>query len=360
MRQLENKASGLRSAIAKRARRKILEREKRRVIRHGAIPRPHLARPGRTTYVRVVAPEELDLFGRKDFRSGAVAFLSRIRKLSRRPNSGVHIDLSQVTAMWAPTAVMIRAEIDRAVAGSRVERPFICTRPRNARMDEVFAQIGLYESIDLVCELDSDRDDVKHWRFATGVLSEGRKGGSLLEEYSGRLADRLQRGLYDGIVEAMTNTVQHAYLGHDGKRLRHMIGKRWWLLSQERDGLLTVTIGDLGIGISESLPRSKTFTVEAVRQFLKGNGLSNNDANAIRAAVELGSTRTKILTRGRGLHDIVEAANLSDGGRVMIGSNRGVFTVADGKGNARNYDESVRGTVIWWVVRIADNEQDGA
>jgi len=255
---------------------------------------------------------------------------------------------------------MIRAEIDRAIAGTRVAKPFLCVRPDDDRMDEVFAQIGLYDSIDEPCEVNSDRDDVKHWRLATGVLSEGEQGGSMLESYKGRLADRLERGLYEGIVEAMTNTVHHAYEGSHGNRLRHMIGKRWWLLSQERDGLLTVAICDLGIGIAESLPRSGTFTVDAVRQFLKGNGLSSNDANAIRAAVELGNTRTKIAGRGRGLHDIVEAANLSAGGSVMIGSNRGVFTVADGKSYARNFDDSVRGTIIWWVVRIADNEQDGA
>ena len=311
---------------------------------------------GRIAYVRVEAPASLDLFGSAQLRSRVMNFLRQIRRNSRRKNIGIRLDLSRVTEMWSPTALMIRAEVDRAMAGAANAKPFQCTRPVDHRMDEVFAQIGLYETIGLSCDVSSDRDDVKHWRLATGVLSEGVKGGSLLEEYKGRLADQLERGLYEGIVEAMTNTVHHAYEGPQGYELRHKIGRRWWLLSQERDGILTLAICDLGIGISESLPRSGTFSVEAVRDVLRGLGLARTDASAIQAAIELGRTRTNIQGRGRGLHDIVEAANLSPRGRVMIGSNRGVFTATEGKTYARNFGESICGTLIWWVVQISDNE----
>ncbi|WP_066827630.1 hypothetical protein [Sphingomonas mali] len=344
------------AARAKRERRRRWQVEKRR-IKRGGLPRIGALGAGKITYVRVAAPPILDLFGTK-YRPQAAGFLHQIRRHSRQQNVGIRLDLSRVTAMWSPTALRIRAEIDRALACRANPKPFLCIRPVDHKMDEVFAQIGIYEAIGLKCDISSKRDDVMHWRLATGVLSEGVKGGSLLEQYEGRLAEGLKRGLYGGIIEAMTNTVQHAYEGRDGEALRHNIGKRWWLLSQERNDILTVAICDLGIGISESLPRSGTFSVEAVTDMLKGLGIARTDANAIRAAIELGRTRTNIKGRGRGLHDIVEAVNLSEAGRVMIGSNRGMFTTTEGKSYARNFGDSVPGTIIWWTVGITDDEQD--
>jgi hypothetical protein len=217
-------------------------------------------------------------------------------------------------------------------------------------------QVGIYTT-DEGHLPEADREDVKHWRFATGVASEGVKGGTMLAGYEGRLAEGLTSDLYAGIVEAMTNTVHHAYPDEGGRDLRRFIGKRWWAISQERDGELSISICDLGIGIPRSLPRSATFTSATVRAAWKALGLDSSDASAIRVAVELGRTSTGQKGRGRGLAEIVAAANLSAEGRVLISSNKGVFTSFDGKTHAYNHAQSIRGTLIHWTVRIADQGQ---
>jgi hypothetical protein len=191
---------------------------------------------------------------------------------------------------------------------------------------------------------------------ASGVATEGEKGGSILEAYQGRLAENLTSDLYAGIVEAMTNTIHHAYAGQIGKELGRFIGRRWWALSQERDGELTVAICDLGIGIPRSLPRSASFSNSTVRAVWKALGLDSSDASAIKVALELGRTSTGQRGRGRGLSEIVEAADLSDGGRVLISSNKGVFVSVDGDSYARNHSHSIHGTLIHWTVRISDRE----
>jgi len=215
-------------------------------------------------------------------------------------------------------------------------------------------QIGVYTQEHEMPE--ASRDDVRHWRSATGVASEGEKGGSILQAYEGRIADKLTSDLYNGIVEAMTNTVHHAYQGQHGEELKKFIGRRWWALSQERDGELTVAICDLGIGIPASLPRSATFESATVRALWTKLGLDRSDASAIKVAIELGRTSTGQVGRGRGLSEIVDAANLSEEGRVLISSNKGVFVSTDGTSYANNHSHSIRGTLIHWAVRIAGDE----
>ena len=345
------KSIGATTAERRRFSRRVWTAEKRRILRGGA-PRRHLARQGRVFWIKVKAPGMIDVFNAQN-RVATVNFFADLRANSRRAGVGIIVDLSDVRSIRPTGAVMLLAELDRLFRGQSAGtiRMFA---PDDPIVDAVMCQIGIYESARPLAE--AERDDVRHWRSASGVASEGEKGGSILEAYEGRLADNLTSDLYAGIVEAMTNTVHHAYAGPQGKDLKRFIGRRWWMLSQERDGELTVAICDLGIGIPRSLPRSSTFSSGAVRKIWRTLGLDNSDASAIRVAVELGRTSTGQKGRGRGLSEIVEAANLSEDGRVLISSNKGVFVSVEGKSYAHNHSHSIRGTLIHWTVRIADRE----
>lgn len=343
---------GARSAARKRWQRDIWSREQRRV-RRGGKPDPRYARIGRLIWLIAKAPTKLDIYDARD-RGLTSSFLKDLREGTRRHGVGLTIDLSGITKITPTGAVLLLAEIDRALAGQEPQTLRI-VRCRDPIVDAVMCQIGIYETGEAPTP-EADRDDVKHWHHATGVASEGEKGGSILEAYEGRLAGDLTSDLYAGIVEAMTNTVHHAYRGEIGTDLRRFIGKRWWALSQEREGELTIAFCDLGIGIPRSLPRSSTFERPVVQAMWKSLGLDRSDANAIKVAVELGRTSTGQQGRGRGLSEIIEAANLSPGGRVLISSNRGVFVSVDGKAHSHDHSHSIRGTLIHWTVRFDDGD----
>lgn len=271
----------------------------------------------------------------------------------------VVLDLSRIARMRPSGAVLLLAEVDRALAKPGGAKRITVRRPQNDVVDQVMQQIGIYERLGIACSTAPSDESVVHWRAATGVISDGVTGGTILLNYDGRLADGLTRGLYDGVVEAMTNTVQHAYDGSIGSRLKHGLGRRWWMLSHERDNLLTVAICDLGIGIPRSLPRSKTFALSDVKTLWRKLGLNTSDASAIEVAIRLGETRTGQKGRGKGLAEIVEAVNLSDSGGVFISSNRGVLSCAPGKRHVtRNTPHSIHGTLIHWSVPIS-GETDG-
>lgn len=341
---------GRRSADKKKHRRRIWSAEKARVNR-GGNRNPKFIVRGRVLVVRVRAPKDIDV-GIESKRHATVEFLRKIRMHSARTDRRVVLDFSQVERIYPAGAVLLVAEVHKALSipGSLLQ----ARRCRAKLVDEVLQQIGVYSGLGIQCEEEPSSESVIHWRQASGVLAEGSAGGTILENYQGRLAEGLTRGIYDGMVEAMTNTIHHAYADDvpGGSELRKHIGKRWWVLSEERDGMLTVVIADLGVGIARSLPRSKTYDSKTVREFWRNAGLDRSDGSAIAVAVRLGRTRTEAKERGRGLADIVEAVNLSDQGSVLICSNRGNFSASKGKERVHTSDDSIHGTLVHWKVPI--------
>lgn len=331
--------------------RRIWSAEVRR-LKNGGRPDLKRARPGKIVLVRVKAPAFFSL-QRSNFYPKSARFLSRLREAAAQPGCGVMIDCTSIEKIFPNAAVMLLAEIDRALARARPGHVRII-RPQDPIIDAVLNQIGIYERLAMSCDTkESGHESVRHWRVATGVKSLGAEGGTMLEKYSGRLAAGLEKGLYEGIAEAMTNTVHHAYLTNEGEALSYRIGRRWWLLSQEHDGKLTVAFCDLGIGIPKSLPHSKSFAPEKIREFLQKVGIGSGDVGAIEAAIELGQTRTGEKGRGKGLSEIVEAVNRSAEGGVIIVSNRGRYIAGEGKKILENLSQSVRGTLITWSVPMS-------
>jgi len=345
------------SAQNKRHDRELWRKEKARIGRGGK-PNPKRNRTGKLFFVRITAPERMNIGGNQD-RAGTTSFLSQIRKHSGKPDVGIHLDFANTLLMFPSGAVLLIAELDRAFGMGTKKNQIKISPPADNVVDEVLQQIGIYERLGISRPVKPQSENVIHWRAATGVLSEGAKGNSIIEGHEGRLADGISKGLYSGIVEAMTNTIHHAYIGPIGGRLKFGIGKRWWMLSQERDGVLTIAICDLGIGISKSLPRSKTYSFESVKKLWKTLRLDNSDKSAILVAIELGKTRTGQKGRGRGLAEIVEAVNLSAKGSVYIASNKGAASFNKTKNSAFNHSRSIRGTLIHWQVPVVEKNESG-
>ncbi|MEL7707444.1 hypothetical protein AAG593_04895 [Citromicrobium bathyomarinum] len=279
-------------------------------------------------------------------------FLKQLRDTAETPNANILLDFSPTEAIASSGAVFLIGELDRALAN---QKTLIQARRSSVPLvEEVLQQIGIYEKLGIECDINPTSESVIHWQVASGTLAEGDKSGTILESYEGRLPEGLTKGLYDGLVEAMTNTIHHAYPDNaEGRRRRRNLGRRWWMLSQERDGELTVAICDLGIGIPRSLPRSKTYEANTVREFWRNTGLDQSDASAISVAVQIGRTRTGLKQRGFGLADIVSSANEAVNGRVLITSNKGIFVAKDGDDSVYNHRRSVNGTLIHWAVPIA-------
>lgn len=129
-------------------------------------------------------------------------------------------------------------------------------------------------------------------------------------------------------------------------------GKGWWLFAEYSDeGVVYLSVCDLGIGIRQTLPLVGTWTqrrIEAVLQRLGAN--TGLDAKYIKAAIELGATRTGRNNRGKGLHEMLELVVAAKSGGLRIFSDRGMFTHSGNTGVEKilDYEKSIMGTLIQW------------
>ena len=328
-----------RASRARRRKRKSLHRrEKRRPVLVAG--RVTLSFPG-TLRVRVRQAHE-----------DVVPLLRKMGMLVLGRRTPVHLDFSYTRTLTVEGALLLAAEVDRTVQLARFASPLTCTPPKANKARQVLQQIGLFERIGHTIDVRAESEDVVHWRTAKGGPTDAEVAGEFVEPYQGSMATAASRGLYAGMVEAMTNSVDHAYTGRRADGYDHMPVFNWWLFSQEREGMLTVVLCDLGIGIPKSLPLTQEATLlQGVLSHLSG---ANSDARAIQAALEIGKTQTGKAQRGKGLADILRVVDRSDDGQLFILSNRGGYSrrkhageVTDGTFRLKS---SICGTIIGWRI----------
>lgn len=188
--------------------------------------------------------------------------------------------------------------------------------------------------------------------FATdGLGSEGKKYEDVVgEKYETRISQITNR-LYLGITEAMTNSIQHAYIAQRADKLNVSEEKPgyWWMFSQEKDGWLTIVFCDLGVGIPNTLPLKDPNLWQRLCELL---GRNPNDAEAVEEATKPQTSRTLQKHRGKGLRQICEIVESNDGATLIIHSNRGCYTLAKSGGRNTEFSDSILGTLISWRLPL--------
>ncbi|MCF7971316.1 MAG: ATP-binding protein, partial [Methylococcaceae bacterium] len=143
------------------------------------------------------------------------------------------------------------------------------------------------------------------------------------------------------------NTIHHAYKGAETKE--------WRMFAQHKNGILTVSICDLGMGIPKSLRRKPELKelLSSPLQVAK----KKRDTSLIDIAVESSRSKTKLPHRGKGLKDMLDLVKSGTLGGFRIFSARGVFNynVLDKKESGRDYKSTINGTIIEWQISLEDN-----
>jgi hypothetical protein len=224
-------------------------------------------------------------------------------------------------------------------------------------------------SIKIKMDSSSFDESVKCWAYTSGSNSEVTSETKDIVKDLGQLftdSTQYTRGWFKVITEAMTNSHHHAYLEPRFEDLPTDISlKKWWLFGKEVDGVLTVCICDLGVGIPRSLKENtknvnpgwfdvlKNYVQELRKKY-------NEDSALIKAAIEIGKTRTNLPNRGKGLSQIIHElkklpnANVS----VSILSNNGGFMSKSLKFTDSiliPFNDSIHGTIITWKVHMSPN-----
>ena len=190
--------------------------------------------------------------------------------------------------------------------------------------------------------------------MAKGHEVLGEKYDIILGKYDGIITPALQGELYAGLTEAMTNAHHHAYIAKRSDGIASPKNyKPWWMFSQEKNGMLSVVFCDLGVGIPNSLPYSDDEGWRKWYLVMSRFGLHKlGDARLINGAIRHSKTRTRQHNRGKGLTQIVETINASEGGTAILLSNRGWYQAKDGNETYDDYQRSINGTIISWQMPI--------
>lgn len=340
---------------------KRLKRQRRRFRRRRSV----VVYPRKASSAVVLqAPDVFDI-GTESNRRELLRFLKRLREITVLDNRDVRISFRHTQRMVANGTLLFTAELHRINRLTEGKRRITCSYPKHNKVEQVLQQIGVLPLLGKPERLVPDADDVIHWRFIDGTMAEGEKANRLIEVFAEKLPSSLSRGLYNGLVEAMTNCVHHAYLESRGDGVTGKLEDGWWMFAQERETRLMVAFCDLGIGIPRSLPKTHDPTVlsgvlERVGRLLRVRGY--RDADFVAAAFEVGKTRTAEPHRGFGLKEFREVIDNAREGTLRIFSNKAGYTyslnIDDEPLEVRHeYNDSIFGTLIQWSLPLqADNE----
>lgn len=294
----------------------------------------------------------------KHHREQVIAFAAKLRNFAVRKSRDVIIDFTRTERMFADGTLLLKAELSRILRIIGNAAKIKCRPPENEKVSQVLQQVGIYELLRYRSHVEPSYNDVVSWRHASGTGARGEEYERILGDFEDKISSRFQRGLYEGIVEAMTNANHHAYenLRFDG--LNYVDSrKEWWMFSQVKDNRLSVTFCDLGIGIPRSLPLKKKQLWDSLIEILRR---TPPDGKAIEAAVKQSRSRTGLGHRGKGLKQLVAAISKANESHLLIYSNAGCYSYQKHNGKEEethfNYKGSILGTLICWALPLDQEE----
>ena len=288
--------------------------------------------------------------------------------------SRIRLDFSKTEKMYSDGTLYLTACLN-----DLVERfpncHFSMVTPSETRVEQVLYQVGIAKLLGRMKSFDSSafHHSVRHWHVAHGYDVNLENAENIFDSFQGRLTPELSRSIYAGVSEAMTNCMHHAY---EGENLPDAC-RKWWMFSREdaTSGRLQVVFCDLGIGIPKSLFREsekiKDDWLDNLKKWIASHiasGKADDDALKIRAAIEIGRTRTKLQHRGKGLKQMVSTLDqIGDGdATVEIISGNGMYrhrsrnkkVVEKALPLSDNRKTAIRGTLIHWSVPLPKREAE--
>lgn len=299
--------------------------------------------------LRIIAPQYFTLI-HPLHRRKLLDFIDQLRRASCKVTA-ITLDFVNIKRLHPCGALLFVAELDRILQSQSRRCTIRATRPGDHIVEQVFQHIGLLNRLGLDNRLNISHRRVRNWSLHSGKDVNLEALMPVKEKLELHLGEDLAFDLLSAMQEAITNAVHHAYLRPRNDGINTNEG--WWLFSEydDEDNIVYLSVCDLGIGIRRSLPLIGTWTSAAVASILKRLGVDTaRDAKYIKAAIELGATRTGRDNRGKGLHEMLELVKDAQSGGLRIFSDHGMFTHSGERGTEKilDYGGSIKGTLIQW------------
>lgn len=224
-----------------------------------------------------------------------------------------------------------------------------CNYPNDETVEQLFQHIGALAMLGLSSRRAISAENVRHWRYLNGTTTYTEGFITLFKYYADEIKNDIS-SLYDSMVEAITNTIQHAY---ESSNVLKKDERKWWMFSQQVNGKITVVICDLGMGIPNSISNKPELRDYVLK--LKNIHRKRINTSLIEIAVRSTRSRTKLSHRGKGLPDMLNVVRNGNVGSFLIHSYKGAFSFnAESKqeSSGRDFDTSIPGTLIQWEIPL--------
>ena len=306
--------------------------------------------------VKFFVPKIIDIYSKKNFESN-VLFIDRVRECCLTHNRKVFLDFSKVEKVSAGAMLSFLAEIDVITKKSSFGVHAVAfNHPEDQKVESILKQVGFYDLLKKSKRETKEYEDVNFWQYTSGACSEPVIAQSMMDNIKAEVQSKASKKLYRGFVEAMSNSVEHAYL-NDKEHSEEDDTAKWWTFAGVKDSELVVVICDKGVGIPKTLPHTQG--VGWLQRLFKELSISAHkvkDSTYIKAASSLSRTRTGKTNRGKGLKDMKSVTDELKIGYLSIYSNRGFYTYRGTGGAIKEfiYDHkrSINGTVVEWNIPL--------
>ncbi|WP_201168347.1 hypothetical protein [Halorhodospira halophila] len=299
----------------------------------------------------IACPTPISLYSNGHYKR-TLRFLSRLEQsiLAPRPT---RIDFSETDRVSADGMLLFTARLMKLQHSGHL-RNVRSSPSRTHKVRQVFTQLELNDLLGLRNgRSEPIDDDVIYWMQASGNEVSLEHPVSIIDKLkeTDQLDEISARYLFAGVSEAIDNSIYHAY-DDPSSPPQESKSPKWWVFSRVENGWLHFLQCDLGIGIPVSLPKKHSYTL--IDSIKRKFGLGNDDGHAIKAAMEIATTRTGQPARGRGMPQMKQIIESEQQGRLVIYSNRGwyMYNARTGRDSFGGRRKSIEGTIIVWQVPL--------
>lgn len=319
-------------------------------------------------FIFVRVPPVLDIYN-KDNHTRTTNFFNQLRLQSKQTSKRVRICFRDTKRITAAAGILLVAEIERIVSHYGKWK-FRATYPNATRdrfgsldytVESILNQIGIYKILGQhQRSMHPVPLNVGCWQAQSGTMAEGETAGVMLKSIASKVPRSTTTSLYRGAIEALANSVEHAYTGirKDGLDI---ISNKWWMFTATMNNRLVVLVCDLGVGIPNTI--RKTQTQSLLNHIFETFGYkAESDAGWIKTATLVKETRTEAHNRGKGGGDLRNLVKIDKTAKLSIFSNRGYYahttlvTKSERTTASPEYlwehRNSIFGTIVEWSVEM--------
>lgn len=307
--------------------------------------------------VRVVAPPTLSVLAEYE---DTIRFVERIAHVALVERKRAFVDLSQCKSIQPEAALILAAQIERCRA---VAPQGIAGRaPLNVREQLLLEAFGFFQLAGIpVAQQIQAHPEIAAMRSGNTPNPSDVDAIYAVISHVLDIDPALERGILGAMGEALINVRDHAY-PVDWPGTTACLNGRWWLAGATMaDGTGCIFMAyDQGQTIPGSLPKTLETRGLELKAFLKSlfGAEPTADQHLIKAAMEVGASRTGLAERGKGLPQFKSLIDKAGGGSLMIWSGRGRYLYGKSAGSADDGVETftplaqaIDGTLILWSVQ---------